>query len=415
MNETEIEIERENNEIGELSFNHDKFALVKKGIKDFSERKPEDVSLKSVRANGKFLGIEIPLKDHHVTGEEFNDRIKILNDAFIALNKERREYIKEFEEVYNALDILDKEYITAILLNFETVKKVNKKLINEQKNINAAQQDINNTATTLEELAKKVRNKVDNQHKSITDLSSKLDTIDEKYDEYCNRIQKIISALEKLKNKLEALNHLCDIDKLWDTSELLVNKTSELTNNLNDVKCDVKQEFVSVNRKLEDKIKETEDSITTNCNYLLVKHNDLKNKLESLHKSCSVFEKNIEVELNKETQDRIIQAETITQNVEDYKVDLKKRIETVNDSAQKCFENIKIDQERLTNNIDSLANYVKQINDATVNYIKTSKLEINNCNKQVEMLKRQLRTACLMFGASTFIIICLLVTLFMSR
>ena len=54
---------------------HD-FEVAKKGLKEFSQKKSEELELNTVRTDGGFLG----LGDHKVTGSELNNRLSTIQN-----------------------------------------------------------------------------------------------------------------------------------------------------------------------------------------------------------------------------------------------------------------------------------------------------------------------------------------------
>lgn len=110
--------------MNEIAIERHKFDLAKKRLKEFSEKTEAELEIDKVRTDGGFLG----LGDHKVTGVELNGRLETIQEHFIAVNTTNNKVIKEFREVYNALDALDKEYIAGILSNVEAIKKTSKML-----------------------------------------------------------------------------------------------------------------------------------------------------------------------------------------------------------------------------------------------------------------------------------------------
>lgn len=119
------------------------FELIKKRLKEFSEKTQSELEIKRVEEDGWFFF------DHNVTGKELNERLETIQRLFIDVNTTNNSVIKEFREVYNALDVLDRDYITAIMSNLSaigktsddvriqqrTLKKHNEKLNFQQKEI----------------------------------------------------------------------------------------------------------------------------------------------------------------------------------------------------------------------------------------------------------------------------------------
>lgn len=161
---------------------HD-FELAKKRLKEFSQKKAEELEIDTVRTDGGFLG----LGDHKVTGYELNTRLSTIQDHLIDLNTTNNETIKEFGQVYSALEALDKDYIQAILISIKATEKTSER-------IQATQEQI-----------KKI---VDDQKKTL-------------------------EVLKKFKGKLDGYSHLGDIDKIWSDCQSWYNEITTLSNSIN--------------------------------------------------------------------------------------------------------------------------------------------------------------------------------------
>ena len=156
------------------------FEIAKKGLKEFSQKKAEELELNTVRTDGGFLG----LGDHKVTGSELNNRLSTIQNLLIELNSTNNRTIKEFGQVYSALEALDKDYIQAILISIKATEKTSKRI--------EATQD-------------QIKRIVDDQKKTL-------------------------EILKKFKHKLDSYAHLGDIDKIWNDCQNWYNNITTLSN-----------------------------------------------------------------------------------------------------------------------------------------------------------------------------------------
>ena len=156
------------------------FESAKKGLKEFSQKKAEELKLNTVRTDGGFLG----LGDHKVTGSELNNRLSTIQNLLIELNSTNNRTIKEFGQVYSALEALDKDYIQAILISIKATEKTSKRI--------EATQD-------------QIKRIVDDQKKTL-------------------------EILKKFKHKLDSYAHLGDIDKIWNDCQNWYNNITTLSN-----------------------------------------------------------------------------------------------------------------------------------------------------------------------------------------
>ena len=124
---------------GELVIKTHNFEDAKRRLKEVSEKKIEGFEINIVGTKDKFLFLE---GDHKVTGEEFNNRIKAINQHLTNLHTKTYENNKEFGEVYNALEALDKDYIAVILTSINAIEEVSKHMREEIDTIKEVQKKI---------------------------------------------------------------------------------------------------------------------------------------------------------------------------------------------------------------------------------------------------------------------------------
>lgn len=162
--------------MGELVIQYHDFENAKKEIKKFSEQTTTDLDLKRVddsKSVGEFLGDwffgrGIGL-DHKVTGEELNELTSKIQTHLHSINNTQIKLIREFGQVYSALEALDKDYIQAILISIKATEE---------------------TSQGIQETQGQIKKIVENQRKTLEEL-------------------------KKFKQKLDGYAHLGDIDKIW--------------------------------------------------------------------------------------------------------------------------------------------------------------------------------------------------------
>ena len=182
--------ENRNTELVEIKTHN--IEISKNKLKNFSEETQTDFELDRVKNNDD---IDIfKWFDHGVTGKELNKLISQIQKYFFDINNTQIKIIKEFGEVYNTFESLDKEYIKATLLSIEGIKKTNEKLEENIHKINKSQNDIekilDNQKSTLSAIIKfknKIENygieeikenikKLENSQKEISDILTSLPT-----------------------------------------------------------------------------------------------------------------------------------------------------------------------------------------------------------------------------------------------
>lgn len=166
----------------ELVIQNHSFEEAKLALKEFSEKTQTDLELRAFRNNKKvgewfkdaLLGGGIGVS-HKVTGAELNELTEQIQTHLININDTQNKLIKEFGEVYTALEALDQEYIQGILAS-----------------IKAAEHNSQKISQIIEE------------HK-VT-----------------------IEILQLFKERLDELDHLEDIDALWSMSELQTQQIADV-------------------------------------------------------------------------------------------------------------------------------------------------------------------------------------------
>lgn len=246
--------------MGELVIQYHDFENAKKEIKKFSEQTSTDLDLRRVddsKGVGEFLGDWFfgrgIGKDHLVKGEELNDLTSQIQTHLHSINNTQIKLIKEFGQVYSALEALDKDYIQAILISIKATEETSEGIQKTQEQIKKI---VENQRKTLEEL-KKFKQKLDgythlgdidkiwgdcqNWHqdmasltkeisaatehgkdndKKIEALKSALSTAEKKTGDLSVQISQMIERLESVTSftsALEKITHLQDVDEMWES------------------------------------------------------------------------------------------------------------------------------------------------------------------------------------------------------
>lgn len=238
---------------------HD-FEEAKLAIKKFSEETNTELDFQYVddkKGLGEWLadaifGGGIGL-NHKVTGEELNDLTVQIEVHLRDINTMQINLIKQFGKVYEALEALDKDYIQGILIAVKENELTSERLAEDHQKLKRLQK---NQERTLEELIKfkakldayahlndvdKIWNDFQVWHAessklmdsviAVTEVSneneasikalictqkaaaSKIGEISDSLDEQIARIESVISFVDKL----NAITHLSDVDKMWDS------------------------------------------------------------------------------------------------------------------------------------------------------------------------------------------------------
>ena len=179
--------------MNELTIQSNKFDEAKKRLKTFSNSKHSAIDLESVATHGGLFD----WFEHRVTGIELNGLTAQIQKYLISINDMQIKSIKEFAQVYQALEALDEEYIPAILTAIKAAEEASaqaKKSANEAK-------------------------------KNSRDIKKAMEVQKE-----------TINVLTKFKNKIDEYEHLQDVDELWNDSQMAKKSIKDIKNELSDQK-----------------------------------------------------------------------------------------------------------------------------------------------------------------------------------
>ena len=142
-----------------------------------------------------------------VTGEEMNVFAGQVQENLINLNQKTNVFYKQFVEVYDAFESLDKEYIAGIVGAFEQAIEATKKAEDAQKDINATVDLLKITVERIKEFNSKVSSELsiidsDNWKENALKHQKELDEIDAKADEIIKTINEYKNSHQELMNEL---------------------------------------------------------------------------------------------------------------------------------------------------------------------------------------------------------------------
>jgi hypothetical protein len=330
--------------MNEIAIKQHSFEIAKNRLKEFSEKTETKLELKGVDTDGFF-----PFSDHRVTGQELNTRLAKIQEHFITINETNNKIIREFREVYNALDILDKDYITSIIANVKAIEKTS------------------NDVRIQQNILKQHNEKLENQQ-------NKLDIHQVEINKSVESISKIVNALKVFKNKLEEYRHLNDIDQIWRDIE---NHSSMLAEN-----------------------KRKEEQFLINLKTIEITNNDIRKQQDTLKKENEKLEKYyIKLDTHQsETDKNITILKTFKDKLDKYEhlndidqiwKDIKNFSSILNESKKReeqFFINLKAIKEINDNIIIQHNELVKEHNELTKQLSEIDK-NIENVSKNITILK----------------------------
>lgn len=250
--------------MNEIAIKKHSFELAKNRLKEFSEKTEAELKIDKVDTDGRILGF---FSDHNVTGYELNERLETIQEHFIAVNTTNNKVIKEFQEVYNALDALDKDYITSIVANVKAIEKTS--------------DDVRVQQETLKR-----------HNEELANQQSKLDAHQEEIETNVANISEIVTVLKVFKEKLEGYKHLTDIDKIWNDCKKNIEKISEDIQTQRselDILATTSESHTESIASLSEKLADAEEYATDSRN-LITKLEDFRGKVSVLNHLMEVDE-----------------------------------------------------------------------------------------------------------------------------
>lgn len=327
-----------------------KFQKALKRLKAFSERKKEEIEIETVATyDWGFFRDSV----HKVTGREFNSRIKAIQDIFIELNKKNIEIVKEFNDVYETFDYLDKEYISAILSVLKGVEKTSD-------DVKVQQAELKKHHIALE----RQQNKLDSHQGEIDNIISNMEIT--------------IKVLQKFKSQLDNLKHLNEIDTIWKDCKDIQSKIELVSEN-----------FATVNEASLMKI----NTLKTQLDVLSKKNDNDIVRVETIEQDIAVLKKDIvskDTKIGKEI-------DKIQTSIEQYNIfysKLKEQIHILDidtlwdklDYRQKITEKLQIEGEEVNQKIEAVKDKINILNKNDI----SSNLKLELIEKDIDKLKNDI-------------------------
>lgn len=256
--------------MNELDIKRYNFDLAKNHLKEFSEKTEAELAIDKVKTDGGFLG----LGDHKVTGYELNSRLNSIQTHLIDVNSTNNKAIKEFRYIYNALDSLDKEYITSIVANVKEIEKTSN--------------DVRKQQETLKQ-----------HNDKLVTQQSKLDSHQVEIDKNVNNMKKIVTTLKVFKEKLDGYKHLTDIDKIWSDCKIICNDIQVVSDSITALSKKTTNDIEIANSKNKDLLEQANNEILAlqkKSKTYMEFFSDLSEKMDStanrLDEQIPIIEKN---------------------------------------------------------------------------------------------------------------------------
>ena len=294
-------------------------------IEVYAKKAKETRQLDKVSTNGGFLG----LGSHKVTGEEFNNRLTQIGGYLIDLRNFDLGTLDIVSDIYKALDALDKEHISGILIAANSAKVASDKA---NKNVEA--------------------------------------------------IEKIIMVLQKFKNSLEKMEHLMDVDKAWGILE-------EHNTTLKTL-CVHKDKILSLKHIMDvDSLYEKNNSHSELIGSLATRIENLHKVLDEHSKYISDFIKTLDslmknqMLFEEETNKKLSSHQTyMEQKLKESKIEIQNEMTSLNSLFARNQEELNIRFSELSNEHKETLESIKQQQAETIDNLRKSQaLALNNIEK----------------------------------
>ena len=215
-----------------------KFETAKNNIHSLSKKVP-NVSLQNFPTEGSIF----PWHNHNITGDEVNKLlVSPLQSTLIEQNSTIKSLFKIADEVYNALESLDKEYIQGIIAAVMSAKtasdqaktasdkantasgqalEASRKAFDASTKATTAQADIKKTIEALQttvRILKEFKEKTTKDLSSIASLHTEATSVNSKIQSIENAINDFAASTKEIKDIqsfLSSLTHIKDIDQIW--------------------------------------------------------------------------------------------------------------------------------------------------------------------------------------------------------
>ena len=217
------------------------FEVAKDKIHSLSKSVP-NVSLQEFQTEGSIIS----WNDHKVTGDEVNTLlVSPLQSTLIDINKTIRSLFDIADEVYKALESLDKEYIQGIIVAVKSAetasdqaKEASSQALDASKKAIQAQADIKETIEALRVTVnrlKEFKEQATAELSSISTLKTEMTSANNRITAVDNKIADVADAAKEVKSirpYFSNLTHIKDVDRMWSDLKSARENVQKLTSTL---------------------------------------------------------------------------------------------------------------------------------------------------------------------------------------
>lgn len=226
------------------------FEKQKTELKRFAQQPVTSTELDKFSTDGQWNdffagGIPGVLTGHKVTGEEMNSLVVKLQSCFAEVNERGRKVIKEFGQVYETFEALDRGYIQGILISVKSAEEASKEAKEAQKDINDTMKALKGTVSKLKSFKDEMKSyehlkDVDQIWLDLEKFGSDLEDISARIESKEKALKSEILGLTNFTVKMKSQEHIGDIDELWNKVEESEKKIISSLEDINKITNDLK-------------------------------------------------------------------------------------------------------------------------------------------------------------------------------
>ena len=401
-----------------------KFEVAKNNIYSLSKTVP-NVSLQKFPTEGSIF----PWNKHNINGDEVNKLlVSPLQSTLMEQNLTIKSLFDIADEVYKALESLDKEYIEGIIAAVmsaktasDQAKEASRKAFDASTKATTAQADIKRTIEALQatvRILKEFKEKTTKDLSSIASMHTEVTSVNSKIQSIKNEINDFAASAKEIKDIqsfLSSLTHIKEIDQIWTDLTSSREVVKGLNNTLTPFMHEVNQATSRIDTDIED-LKQYRTMLETyqHLGDVDAMWNDVeehKTNLEDFHKQVDAFVEKVNQATSRidtdiedlkqyrtmlETYQHLGDVDAIWSDVEEHKINLEdfhKQVDAFVEKVNQATSRIDTDIEDLKQYRTMLETYQHLGDvDAMWNDVEEHKTNLEDFHKQVDDFIRKTRS-----------------------
>ncbi len=199
------------------------FEVAKNKIQTLAHNVPSTVSLKQFPTEGSIFS----WNDHNITGNEANSLlVSPLQTTLITQNSNIRSLYNIADEVYKALESLDKEYISGIIAAVKSAEIAS----NQAKTASSKAESASEQALVASNRALDASKKANNAQADIKRTVEALKTTVQVLKEFKEKVTKELDTIQSLNNQINTVNQVLHIENSEGKANAQIEFISEVKN-----------------------------------------------------------------------------------------------------------------------------------------------------------------------------------------